>query len=562
MKIRIHGMEVNVPEGVDVQEFAEKIDQQYMADKELYDPTKGMTGMEKFTAGVGQGMSNIGRNVANIVGIPGYSDEDLAEAAKTDAPLLETGAGQAGAITGEIAATAPLTLGIGGAASGVRAASKAAGGLSKARAMATAAPTQAALDAGLSAAIAGGPGERMENLAQGAALGGAMSAPFKLLHKAGKGAVVPKTTEARRVERMLGSQIPLSQSAKPGVMKQVYEGFVANMPGAGGKLRNQYQKAVDNWRHFIVEEAMPKGADRVFSSTDDIQTVLSKVDDLWAGKFDYGFKEVPMKFFDDTWNTVKKAANSKPLTKLWEKNKQAIGVPSLDKLAKMETMTGAELLSLKTELRRVAGVLRKTGNSNAAKQFDSMVDDVHNVMKRNLDPSGKGKGQFAMEVRDYFDNLPQFNKWQDVLAAAEKGDASRFLPKHLMKTTAKRAGRKGLSGGGVFNREAKNAVDALQDFPSRQGIFQSTAAMGLGSIGASGLMGGMAAGPIGGVVGAAAPFVVARVLARPGVQKILSEGTPFSRRLMKAIEKRPDLFTGVGDQGIKAAVLAAEKGDN
>src|SRR5262245_59197658 len=78
--------------------------------------TEGMSGVEKFAAGMGQGAVNLGRNVANIAHLPGFSDEDLAEAKQRDAALLATGAGRAGSIAGEILATAPvggLTAGAG-----------------------------------------------------------------------------------------------------------------------------------------------------------------------------------------------------------------------------------------------------------------------------------------------------------------------------------------------------------------------------------------------------------------------------------------------------------------
>ena len=62
------------------------------------DPTSGMSGGQKFAAGMGQGATDVGRHVQNLVGA--RSDEQMQQDAQMDAPLLKSGAGAAGALTG------------------------------------------------------------------------------------------------------------------------------------------------------------------------------------------------------------------------------------------------------------------------------------------------------------------------------------------------------------------------------------------------------------------------------------------------------------------------------
>lgn len=69
------------------------------------DPTEGMSGTDKFLAGVGKSMYDVGRGVGQLVGA--VSREDIDEARRLDAPLMQTTAGKAGAITGGVAAFAP-----------------------------------------------------------------------------------------------------------------------------------------------------------------------------------------------------------------------------------------------------------------------------------------------------------------------------------------------------------------------------------------------------------------------------------------------------------------------
>lgn len=132
-------------------------------------PTDGMSGVDKFIAGAGKSVDDTLEGVKQIVGAS--SQEEVDEKARLDAPLMDTGAGVAGNIAGEIA---QLALGASGAAA---AASKvpAAAGVVAAK-LGKAAPYVAqAAQAGTMAALK--PVEsgdsRLGNAAAGAAAGAA-----------------------------------------------------------------------------------------------------------------------------------------------------------------------------------------------------------------------------------------------------------------------------------------------------------------------------------------------------------------------------------------------------
>ena len=72
------------------------------------DPTEGMSGFDKFAAGVGKAVTDTGRGLGQMVGL--VDRKDVAEARKYDAPLLKTGAGSAGDLTGNILTTLPLAF--------------------------------------------------------------------------------------------------------------------------------------------------------------------------------------------------------------------------------------------------------------------------------------------------------------------------------------------------------------------------------------------------------------------------------------------------------------------
>lgn len=80
------------------------------------DPTEGMSGVGKFAAGAGKAIYDAGRGIGQAVGL--FSQADIDEAKRLDAPLMNSGAGMAGNVTGNIAAFLPTVM-IPGAA-GVR----------------------------------------------------------------------------------------------------------------------------------------------------------------------------------------------------------------------------------------------------------------------------------------------------------------------------------------------------------------------------------------------------------------------------------------------------------
>lgn len=78
------------------------------------DPTEGMGGLEKFNAGMGKAFTDIGRGAAQMVGM-GPDAAQTQENRALDRPLMNTGAGMAGNVAGNVAMLAPLAVAPGGA---------------------------------------------------------------------------------------------------------------------------------------------------------------------------------------------------------------------------------------------------------------------------------------------------------------------------------------------------------------------------------------------------------------------------------------------------------------
>lgn len=92
----------NVPDGTTKEQLLGKLQKNgYDISKiSSADPTQGMSGAEKFAAGVGKSMVDLGRGAGQIAGIT--SQESVDNSRRQDAPLMRTGAGLAGNLAGNV----------------------------------------------------------------------------------------------------------------------------------------------------------------------------------------------------------------------------------------------------------------------------------------------------------------------------------------------------------------------------------------------------------------------------------------------------------------------------
>ena len=163
----------------------------------------------------------------------------------------------AGTIAGEIASTAPVTGGLMAGGKVIQGADKLRKG-NLFRKTIGSSPAVLGADAALTMGVAGGPDDRLKNAALGGtiglATGGLIKGGASLLNKPW----IRKSKEALALEARTGKNIPLSQSGT-GPGKLFYESIVANFPGSAKAIRGQYDDALDDFRKFVSEEAMPPG---------------------------------------------------------------------------------------------------------------------------------------------------------------------------------------------------------------------------------------------------------------------------------------------------------------
>lgn len=230
-----------------------------------YDPTEGMSRADKLLAGVGRGMTSVGRGVGQQLGLV---DQETIDRAKTlDAALLNTGYGQAGNLVGQIAGTLP----IGGAAGGVG------------RALTVAAPRVAAMlpafgsvsgQAGLGA-LTGALQETAtgESQLQNAAFGGLLGGGGAML-MGGAGALT------REAQDLLNAGVRLTPGQRLGALGQSLEDTIATIPIVRSAIQSGKRIAIKDLNKAVAKRAL----EPLESLGGDFANIGKQLDDVDAGR--------------------------------------------------------------------------------------------------------------------------------------------------------------------------------------------------------------------------------------------------------------------------------------
>ncbi|GAF68240.1 unnamed protein product, partial [marine sediment metagenome] len=197
-----------------------------------------------------------------------------------------------------------------------------------------------------------------------------------------------------------------------------------------------------------------------------------------------------------------------------------------------------DLITLRNQIQQLASQQSgPLGNSlrNRLVAAKSQVDDL---LTRNLDPSGKGRGITSKTWRglNSDEGTEAYRAFMDLQNAAPGNVSRKISPATLETSSAKRAGEGGLAGEGALQELSSQGAQVLTDFPSKQGIFQLGAAMGLLKM-------------------AGTPFGVA--LGPKGMQQFLTAQRGGQKAMQAFVDANEALLREFGLLGRGAAVSAA-----
>lgn len=466
-------------------------------------------GVENFLAGIGSGLTSVGRRAVNLA-LPKSlepewaTEEALARQEAIDEELLSTGAGMGGNLAGSIAATLPAGGALRGLAAGGSQLAGRAGSPLLARALGGlggggglgARAAQGGLEGGAQAALLSSPDTAGTEAAIGTGLGAAFGTVGNLAGRTSRFFRPQVTDEARDVMRKTGAFVPAAQALPEGTIgRQLNEGLLGNLPGSGGMIRAQRDEAVDAVRNHLTKEALPIRASRIsaFRSGDRMSDVL-----------------------EDT-----KAAWEEAYAPIYRQQISGVSIPAdvADEVMKRSggsiktggDLTGREAIDLQQAIQQLITETPGGRLERAAK--NALVQ-----ARKNLDTNIMSQLSPSLQ-RLMKSNSARYKTWRAIDAAARKAPGGEFT----MKEAARQLGKKG-------SREADFSMDAykaLPDFASRQGIFQTLAATG--ALGGAGLVGAFSAGEgataldrLGNAaLFAGGAYTIPKFLARPGVQRAM-----------------------------------------
>lgn len=247
------------------------------AERDSASVTADMSGPEKFLAGVGMGMSRVGRGLRQITGLTPQSTVD--EAAPRDAALSNTGAGMAGDIVGNLALTAVPGMGVGGLA--------AKGAAAVLPAMIAPTVAAGATGAGISAATV--PVPTGDSRAREAGIGFLGGAGGDIAAR-GLARVAQPIMQSDAVKRLLGEGIVPTpgQAAGADSLLGRTEQKAQSIPLVGDIVKSGRDRAAEEFRLAALNRANPPGAPKIAQAgqagMDDVNSALSKAyDRVFAG---------------------------------------------------------------------------------------------------------------------------------------------------------------------------------------------------------------------------------------------------------------------------------------
>jgi hypothetical protein len=265
-------------------------------------PMANQSRLSQYVTGIGRGVDHLGAVIGNkIPGLNkvhgdqstalgrlmgrGFTDEELAEDAQNDKPLMDSEMGPLGSLTGETIATAPIGGTARSAASSVLPVLRGTGLKSL--------MARGAVEGGTNAAVGAPKGESLTQGAWGTVLGGALPTGLK---KAGNFAAngMERSAEAQALLDR-GVDLPPGMMNPGGIWSNLEE-KATNLPLVGDFFNAQRERARQQARQKVVQDVAPpsmtgSGLEQVPEG--EIHDMISHAQKLYKGQWD-AFDQLPL----------------------------------------------------------------------------------------------------------------------------------------------------------------------------------------------------------------------------------------------------------------------------
>lgn len=537
-------------------EFQAKVAAQEAADREEYNPTKGMSNLDKFGAGLAQGVHRVGRGLADITGL--MDPEDVAAKNKLDQALLDTKAGSAGSFVGNTAALIAATAPVGA-------------GLSTAGLAGTTGKTLLNLagQGAAAGAINANPGDRGAGAALGGIIGAGTGALFKGGEKLLSRGVAQYSDDALALQKSLpDSHIPLAEGLKDSgwsnrVLKSLYS-LAREDPIGGTQLLSQSGQLADDVVGKVGGLSTPRlagGRPRFTSGQTplarqqnwaNIQKIQQQIDDLQAPlkKVMFDLRNVggktPTHYHQTVHRALSEVGRRDPALRMEIQKILDEAMPPTPQ----GLTTGERVLRAISDLKAFRNARGGSSATGSAQEIDKVVKSLRDWGARRFGPQGNRADLAPIWRRTALLYDKELWKWNNfVRAAAQKGDGS-ISSGSLVE---------GMKGGNATWATGKIPLQQLatgakrvteEELQRMQGAFGTNIRLGAIPTGVFTLGGGAVGGPVGAAAGAS----VLPALGMKTVQRALTGTTATQKAIAEFLRTRPDLVQRLSE-GTTAALV-------
>lgn len=493
--------------------------------------------MEQALLGVGRGMSNVGRQVGNILApiLPdslAVSDAELESYRQLDQPLMNTTGGKVGSVIGEIAATAPVAGGIVGAgAKGLGAAMP-----SVKAAMSGTRMGQLGTGAGLGlseGAIEGALLAGPDNRAQGAALGGTLGA--------GGGALLPLLTrgfrapsdEAKTLMGMEPSPDLTPGMMKPGGMINQLEQAAGSIKGVGPLIRGARETPQRQFAEAMVNEGRPPGTPAIAGT--DVNSMLEEAYMGFVPAYNqlkgYALDPAIQRTLADDFSA---AADSQVVAATDDTRKAVARYLDNQTTLLKNKADSDELLEIRSNIREQGRKAKKAQNDEKSELFDEAEKAVTARINEVLPAE-------AIELNKAIDR--QYAKHKIAESAIYKMGGRDFPTPTQWEKAVQNVTKPSeyAHGGGLMRPLTKAAADAFKTTDPATGARLLT--MGAGA----GVGGGLATGAIDPNDALAWGIPLALLSATKGGRRFAVGESGLQKMMQEASSPQPFMSTGVPD---------------
>lgn len=395
-----------------------------------------------------------------------------------------------------------------------------------------------ATSGGLQGALLASPEERLQGAAVGFGIGGALGTAGEAgrfgLRLAGKNRMSPEGARVLKELRTVDPEVEplMSHFGKPGILRSINEGAVANAPGSGGLYRAKHQDLVNTGYRRIVAEIMPVNTplDTVFPRGGTVHDAMAHLDSTVGsgGAWDRALSKYNQEVFD---------ASHFQLPQAVQEGLDALHLPSTIS----NDMTGQQLITLRDDIQRVRdGIVAKKALGDEklgraiAKPYDDARNEILELMKRKyMGPNN----QPLQGMQDYLDDLKNFKNYDTFKSAVAQTSTGEPGFGAIAMSAQRKSPELGVKGqAGPLQTLGNDFASTLGDFPSKQGIFQMAAAQGSTAKVAGGVIPGQGSG---GAPAQVAAFVANPLLGTKWAQRKQLEGFSSARSLENFFAKYP-----------------------